>query len=89
VAVTFVLEDTREVGKRRSMKQTLYEAILEDEAALEDSFRYEVLVRQAEASGDQDLTESLRQVRDENRRRAERAERLLAQRLPEKKILRK
>jgi hypothetical protein len=79
----------REVGKRRSMKQALYEAILEDEAALEDAFRYEVLVRQAEASGDQELTESLRQVRDENRRRAERAERLLAQRLPEKKTLRK
>ena len=71
------------------MKQALYEAILEDEAALEDAFRYEVLVRQAEASGDRELVESLRQVRDENRRRAEKAERLLAQRLPEKKILRK
>ncbi len=67
------------------MKQALYEAILEDEAALEDAFKYEVLVRRAEASGDQELTESFRQARDENRRRAERAERLLAQRLPEKK----
>jgi hypothetical protein len=71
------------------MKQALYEAILEDEAALEDAFKYEVLVRRAEASGDQELTESFRQARDENRRRAERAERLLAQRLPEKKVLRK
>ena len=70
------------------MKQALYEAILEDEAALEDAFKYEVLVRQAEASGDRERVESLRQVRDENRRRAERAERLLAQRLPEKTILR-
>jgi hypothetical protein len=76
-------------GERRPVKRALYEAILEDEAALEDAFKYEVLVRQAEASGNQELTESFRQLRDENRRRAERAERLLAQRLPQKKVLRK
>jgi rubrerythrin len=69
--------------------QALYEAILEDEAVLAEAFKYELLTRQAEASGDQDLIAFFRQMRDENRRRAERAERLLAQRLPEKKVLRK
>jgi hypothetical protein len=67
------------------MMQALYEAILEDEAVLEEAFKYEVLARQAEASGDQELTEVFCQMRYEKRRRAERAERLLAQRLPEKK----
>jgi rubrerythrin len=71
------------------MMQALYEAILEDERLLEDAFKYEVLARQAEASDDQALIEFFRQMRDENRRRAERAEQVLAQRLPEKKILRK
>jgi rubrerythrin len=65
------------------MKQGLYEAILEDEATLEDAFKYEALTRQAEASGEQELIEFFRQVRDENSRRAEKAERLLAQRLSE------
>jgi rubrerythrin len=60
---------------------------LEDEAVLEDAFKYEVLTRQAEASGDQELTEFFRQVRDENRRRAEKVEQLLAQRLPEKNYM--
>jgi hypothetical protein len=67
--------------------QALYEAILEDEAVLAVAFKYELLTRQAEASGDQELMEFSRQMRDENRRRAERAERLLAQRLPGKKVL--
>jgi hypothetical protein len=71
------------------MMQALYEAILEDEAALTDAFKYEVLTRQAEASGDQELIAFFRQMRDENRRHAERAERLLAKRLPDKKVLRK
>jgi hypothetical protein len=71
------------------MMRDLYEAILGDEAALTDAFKYEVLTRQAETSGDQELMEFSRQMRDENRRRAERAERQLAQRLPEKKVLRK
>jgi rubrerythrin len=60
---------------------------LEDEAVLEDAFKYEVLTRQAEASGDQELTEFFRQVRNENRRRAEKVEQLLAQRLPEKNYM--
>jgi rubrerythrin len=60
---------------------------LEDEAVLEDAFKYGVLTRQAEASGDQELTEFFRQVRDENRRRAEKVEQLLAQRLPEKNYM--
>jgi hypothetical protein len=53
------------------------------------AFKYEILIRQAEASGDQELIAFFRQMRSENRRRAERAERLLAQRLPEKKVLHK
>jgi rubrerythrin len=60
---------------------------LEDEAVLEDAFKYEVLTRQAEASGDQELTEFFRQVHNENRRRAEKVEQLLAQRLPEKNYM--
>ncbi len=70
------------------MMHALYEAILEDERILEEAFKYEVLTRQAETSGDQELMEFSRRMCDENRRRAERAERLLAQRLPEKTILR-
>jgi hypothetical protein len=71
------------------MMQTLYEAILEDERLLEVAFKYEVLARQAEASDDQALVDSFRKRRDENRGRAERAERLLAQRLSERKVLRR
>ena len=64
--------------------QALYEAILEDERVLEDAFKCEVLARQAEASDDHALIEVFCKMRDENRRRAERAERLLDQRLSEK-----
>jgi hypothetical protein len=71
------------------MMQTLYEAILEDERLLEVAFKYEVLARQAEASDDQALVDSFCKRRDENRGRAERAERLLAQRLSERKVLRR
>jgi hypothetical protein len=67
--------------------QALYDAILEDERILKDAFRCEVLARQAEASDDQALIEYFGKMRDENRRRAERAEQVLAQRLPEKKFL--
>jgi len=66
--------------------QALYEAILEDERILEDAFKYEILTRQAEASDDQALIDFFRQMRDERRRRAERAEQALAQRLPEKTL---
>jgi hypothetical protein len=76
-------------GSEAHVMQALYEAILEDEGVLEDAFKYEVLTRQAETSGDQELIAFFRQMRDENRLRAERAERLLAQRLAEKKVLRK
>jgi hypothetical protein len=71
------------------MMQALYNAILEDERVLEGAFKYEVLARQAEASDDQALIEFFRHMRDEYRRRAERAEQVLAQRLPERKVLRK
>jgi hypothetical protein len=64
--------------------QALYDSIMEDERVLEDAFKHEVRARQAEASDDQALIEYFRMMRDENRRRAGRAERLLAQRLPEK-----
>jgi hypothetical protein len=66
------------------MMQALYDSIMEDERVLEDAFKHEVRARQAEASDDQALIEFFRMMRGENRRRAERAERLLAQRLPEK-----
>jgi hypothetical protein len=66
------------------MMQALYDSILEDERVLEDAFKLEVRARQVEASDDQALIEFFRMMRGENRRRAERAERLLAQRLPEK-----
>jgi hypothetical protein len=54
---------------------------------LEKDFKYEVLGRQAEASDDQELAECCRRMRYENRR-PQRAERLLAQGLYEKKLLR-
>lgn len=59
------------------MKQALYEGVLED------AFKYETLAWQAEASGDDELAEFFRQMRDENRRCTERTEQLLVQRLPE------
>jgi hypothetical protein len=71
------------------MLQALYKTILEDERVLADAFKYEVLARQAEASDDQELIEFLCKMRDENRRRAERAEQVLAQQLPKTRILRK
>ena len=67
--------------------QALYEAIVEDERVLEDAFKCEILARQAEASDGQALIDFFRQMRDESRRRAERAELVLARRLPERKVL--
>jgi hypothetical protein len=69
--------------------QGLYEAILEDERVLDDAFKYEILTRQAEASDDRALIDTFGQMRDEYRCRAERAEQVLAQRLPERKVLHK
>jgi hypothetical protein len=69
------------------MMQALNEAIVEDERVLEDAFKCEVLARQVEASDDQALIDFFRKRRDENRRRAERAELVLARRLPERKVL--
>jgi hypothetical protein len=69
--------------------QGLYEAILEDERVLDDAFKYEILTRQAEASDDRVLIDTFGQMRDEYRRRAERVEQVLAQRLPERKVLHK
>jgi hypothetical protein len=65
--------------------QALYEAILEDERVVEDAFNYEILARQAETSDDQVLIEFFHKMRDEYRRRAARAEQVLAQRFPERK----
>ena len=62
--------------------QALYEAILEDERILEEAFTCEALARQAKASDNQALTKIFRKMRDENRRRAKRAEQVLAQQLP-------
>jgi rubrerythrin len=59
------------------MKRALYEAVSED------TKRYETLARQAGASDDHELADFFREIRDENRRRAERAKRLLAQRVAE------
>ncbi len=49
--------------------------------ALQGSQTYEQYVSDAEASGDQELADFIRQVRDENTQRADRAKQLLAQRL--------
>ena len=67
--------------------QALYKAFVEDERVLEDAFKCEILARQAEASDDQALIDFFRKRRDENRRRAERAELVLARRLPGRKVL--
>ena len=59
------------------MKRALYEAVLEDVG------RYEELAWRAAGSQDDELAGFFREIRDENRRRAERARRLLAQRVAE------
>jgi rubrerythrin len=59
------------------LKEALYEAVMQD------AERYEDLARRAALSQDDELAEFFQEIRDENRRRAERAERLLAGRLAE------
>ncbi len=59
------------------MKKALYEVVLGDVG------RYEDLARRAEGSGDDELAGFFRELRDENRVRAEKARRLLAQRVAE------
>jgi hypothetical protein len=59
------------------MKQALYEAVLQDAG------RYEDLARRAAASGDDELAGFFREMCRENRHRAEKAGRLLAQRVAE------
>ena len=59
------------------MKSALYEAVLRDVD------RYEELARRAEGFADHELAEFFGEIRDENRRRAEEARRLLAQRIAE------
>ena len=59
------------------MKETLYGV------ALRNADRYEALALRAESSGDHELAEFFRAMRDESRQNAERAKRLLAQRVAE------
>jgi hypothetical protein len=59
------------------MKKALYEAVLRDVG------RYEELARRAEGLADDELAGFFRDIRDENRRRADEARRLLAQRIAE------
>lgn len=59
------------------MKRTLYEAVMRDVE------KYEELSRRAAGSGDDELAGFFREVRDENRRRAEKARWLLAGRVAE------
>lgn len=49
--------------------------------ALQGAETYQQYVRDAEQRGDQDLSQFFRDVHDEEKRRAERAKQLLAQRL--------
>jgi rubrerythrin len=51
--------------------------------ALRNADRYEALARRAETSSDEELAEFFRRMRDESRENAEKAKRLLAQRLAE------
>jgi hypothetical protein len=51
--------------------------------ALKNADRYEALARRAEMSSDGELAEFFRWMRDESRDNAERAKRLLAQRVAE------
>jgi rubrerythrin len=59
------------------VKRAFYEAVSED------AKRYEALARQAGASDVHELADFFREIRDQNRRRAEKARRLLAQRVAE------
>ncbi|MEW6635701.1 MAG: hypothetical protein AB1425_02685 [Actinomycetota bacterium] len=59
------------------MKDALYTI------ALRNADRYEALARRAEESHDDELADFFRAMRDDNRRRAEEAKRLLAGRISE------
>ena len=59
------------------MKDALYTI------ALKNADRYEALARRAAMSSDEELAEFLRRMRDESRENAERAKRLLSQRVAE------
>ena len=59
------------------MKDALYTI------ALKNADRYEALARRAETSSDEELAGFFRRMRDESRENAERAKRLLAQRVAE------
>ena len=59
------------------MKDALYTI------ALKNADRYEALARRADSSSDEELAEFFRRMRDESRDNAERARRLLAQRVAE------
>jgi rubrerythrin len=63
--------------REKLMKKALYEAVLRDVG------RYEELARRAESLADDELAGFFREIRDENRRRADQARRLLAQRIAE------
>jgi rubrerythrin len=51
--------------------------------ALRNADRYEMLARRAEDSGDDELAEFFRRMRDESRENAEKAKTLLARRVAE------
>ncbi|CAN5224131.1 MAG: hypothetical protein ACR2GW_06770 [Pyrinomonadaceae bacterium] len=53
--------------------------------ALQGAETYELYINDAEESGDQELAQFLRDVRDQNKMRADHAKQLLAQRLGESK----
>ena len=59
------------------MKAELYDL------AMRNADRYDALARSAERSGDGELAGFFRRMRDDNRRSAQEARRLLAQRLAE------
>ena len=59
------------------MKDALYTI------ALKNADRYEALARRAETSSDEELAGFFRRMRDESRENAERAKRLLSQRVAE------
>ena len=59
------------------MKDALYTI------ALDNADRYEALARRAETSSDEELAEFFRRMRDESRENAEKAKRLLSQRVAE------
>ena len=64
-------------GRSTDVKDALYTI------ALKNADRYEALARRAETSSDEELAEFFRLMRDESRENAERAKRLLAQRVAE------